>query len=208
VHPRGSQHIVDPRRLEAGARTLFGDKVNEYGAIKGVDIKSLIESNNGEELEIGDVLLKVIWTPGHSSHHQVYFEPNERVLFIGDAAGRVYGKNGGVIPTSPMPHNPVNALESIEKLINLNPLIIAYSHFGFFEDATLRLKEFKKQTLTWKTITDECVEEGVELSDTLEILREVDINVEIILNYGLEIESNLFQSLEGFVEYAKWNRNK
>jgi glyoxylase-like metal-dependent hydrolase (beta-lactamase superfamily II) len=35
VHPRGSAHMVDPSRLEAGARGLFGDAVSNYGEIRG-----------------------------------------------------------------------------------------------------------------------------------------------------------------------------
>ena len=30
VHPRGSSHMKDPRKLEAGARSLFGDAVSGY----------------------------------------------------------------------------------------------------------------------------------------------------------------------------------
>jgi len=36
VHPRGSSHMKDPRKLEAGARSLFGDAVSDYGEIRGV----------------------------------------------------------------------------------------------------------------------------------------------------------------------------
>lgn len=208
LHPKGIQHMVDPSRLEAGARGIFGGKVNEYGEIKGIPTESLLESNDGEELEIGNTLLKVIWTPGHSSHHQAYFEPKDRVLFVGDAGGRVFSTNGGIIPTSPVPYNPVSAVESIDKLIKHNPKIIGYSHFGFYEEATCRLNEFKAQTLLWTKVTAECVEEGIGFSDITNRLQEVDVNVKKVIESGLEIETNLLQSIGGFVEYAKWIRGK
>jgi glyoxylase-like metal-dependent hydrolase (beta-lactamase superfamily II) len=208
LHPRGVPHMNDPSKLEAGARALFGKKIDQYGEIKGVDAKHLIESKDGEEIKLGNINLKVIWSSGHSSHHQVYFEPEERVLFVGDAAGKVYGANGGIIPTSPVPHNPFTAIKTVEKLIKLNPLVIAYSHFGFFKDAIQRLEEYKEQTLTWTKVIDECIEDDIGLTDTIKKLREVDINVEKILDAKLEVESNLFQSVEGFREYTKWMREK
>lgn len=38
----------------------------------------------GETIRIGDFELDVIWTPGHSPGHIVFYEPNRKILFSGD----------------------------------------------------------------------------------------------------------------------------
>jgi glyoxylase-like metal-dependent hydrolase (beta-lactamase superfamily II) len=63
VHPRGRQHMIDPTKLEKGARALFGDHVNSYGQIKGTPPTRTNESSDNQEITLGDVTLKILWTP-------------------------------------------------------------------------------------------------------------------------------------------------
>ncbi len=51
AHPRGSSHMKDPRKLEAAARSLFGDAVSDYGEIKGVPVQMVDESKDNGEIE-------------------------------------------------------------------------------------------------------------------------------------------------------------
>jgi glyoxylase-like metal-dependent hydrolase (beta-lactamase superfamily II) len=75
VHPRGARHMIDPSRLEAAARRLFGDRVDGYGEVRGVPAERVLESEDGEVLDLGGVTVRVVWTPGHASHHQSYYIP-------------------------------------------------------------------------------------------------------------------------------------
>ena len=94
-HPRGAAHMVDPSKLKAGAERLFGDRVLEYGTITGVPSDRMMESSDGEIIDLGGIILQVLWTPGHSSHSQSYWEPDSRTVFVGDAVGHVMGGGGG-----------------------------------------------------------------------------------------------------------------
>ena len=60
VHPRGSRHMVDPTKLEAAARSLFGDRVTSYGEVRGIPVEKIVESRDGEELDLGGVMVRVI----------------------------------------------------------------------------------------------------------------------------------------------------
>ena len=83
VHPRGARHMIDPTRLEAGARQLFGDQISNYGEIKGVPTEIVVESQDGRVIDLGGVTVRVTWTPGHASHHQCYHVPEDGVVILG-----------------------------------------------------------------------------------------------------------------------------
>ena len=51
-------------------------------------------------------------------------------------------------------------IESLEKLITLNPKTICYSHFGYKTDAVKRLKQHKEQLFFWKKIIQQEVEKA------------------------------------------------
>lgn len=40
--------------------------------------------NEGDEVTIGNITLKVLHTPGHTPGHVVFFEPTHKVAFVGD----------------------------------------------------------------------------------------------------------------------------
>jgi len=206
VHPRGAPHMVDPSKLEAAAREAFGDKILEYGEIRGVPAEKVKESVDGETLDLGGVSLRVVWTPGHSTHSQSYYEPRGRVLFIGDAGGHVFDDT--LIPASPPPYNPVQALESLDRLIGLRPEIVCYSHFGYRRDAERRLRGFREQVELWTEVATEGVKEGLGLTQILGRLREEDPAVRRLMGSGEASERPVYASLVGFVEYAKWMQKK
>ena len=49
-HPRGVDHMVDPSKILAAAREAFGDKIEEYGEIRGIPREKLKTSVDGERL--------------------------------------------------------------------------------------------------------------------------------------------------------------
>ena len=147
VHPRGSQHMIDPSRLEAAARRLFGDRVEGYGEINGVPANRVTESKDGDVLDLGGATVQVVWTPGHASHHQSYYVPEDRVAVLGDAGGFYFSESGLIMPTTPPPFNPPRAVESLERLIALDPEVVCYGHFGFADGGVEKLEKHKRQIL-------------------------------------------------------------
>jgi len=204
VHPRGSAHMVDPRRLEAGARGLFGDAVSSYGEIRGVPEEKVTESKDGEEIDLNGVTVKVIWTPGHSSHHQCLYVPEDRVLILGDAGGHYDPAFDNVMPTTPPPFNPVKAVESIDKLVSLNPEVLCYGHFGFTGDAVRRLEAHKDQIQLWSRIVENGLNDGLVSEDIWEIIVVEDPQASRASMMNDNVERSPSVSLIGFVRYHEW----
>lgn len=209
VHPRGSMHMIDPGKLEEAARGLFGDAVDAYGEIRGVPAEKVVESKDGEELDLGGVTAKVLWTPGHSSHHQSLFVPEDGVLIAGDAGGFYDAGTGVIMPTTPPPFNPPAAVESLERLIALEPSIICYGHFGFSGDAVKRLETHKRQVLLWSRVVEEGLDEGLSVRDIYARIRAED---PMAMRAG-ELsedrrERSSLMNLLGFVRYHEWIKGK
>jgi glyoxylase-like metal-dependent hydrolase (beta-lactamase superfamily II) len=205
VHPRGSAHMVDPSRLEAGARGLFGDAVSNYGEIRGVPEQKVTESKDGEEIDLNGVTVKVIWTPGHSSHHQCLYVPEDGTLILGDAGGHYDPLFDNVIPTTPPPFNPVKAVESIDRLVSLEPEILCYGHFGFTDnDAVRQLEAHKHQIQLWSRIVEDGLKDQLEPEDIYEIIMAEDPQASRARMAGDNVERSPSVSLMGFVRYYEW----
>src|SRR3954447_14889046 len=113
-HPRlrvhvsavGAPHLVDPSRLEASARRLYGDAFDELWG----ELAPVPEANVdivGEQV-LG---LDCFPTPGHASHHVCYGAPDGTV-YAGDTVGvRIY-PGGAVLPVCPPPDIDVEAWDS------------------------------------------------------------------------------------------------
>jgi glyoxylase-like metal-dependent hydrolase (beta-lactamase superfamily II) len=204
VHPRGAEHLVDPRKLVESATQFFGDRVNRYGEMLPIPPMKITESEDGMVLDLGDLMLKVVWTPGHASHDQSFFEPDNRILILGDSGGMYSQRLGVILPASPPPFNPRRAVESLDRLIELNPEIVCYSHFGYAYEAVRKLRLYREQVILWDRIVTEAVDEGRNMAEIYERLKDNDPMLRLTLEAERSDSSVFYSSIVGFVEYAKW----
>lgn len=212
VHPKGVEHVVDPSRLVEAARRLFGNRVEEYGEVRGISRDRVLSSEDHEELNLGGVQLKTMWTPGHASHHQSYFVPGDGVVLLGDAGGTYDREQDVLIPTSPPPFNPELAVNSIEKLMGVEPTIACYGHFGFTDNAMRVLRIHKDQIVRWTEILGQGLRNGIATSDLYERLRYEDPMLKDLPKFT-QNETDLAErtpltNIRGFVEYFKWLSDK
>ena len=207
-HPKGLAHMVDPTKLKAGAERLFGEFVLEYGEITGVPAEKMKDSHEGEVIDLGGITLEVLWTPGHSSHSQTYWEPDSKTVIVGDSGGRVIGKSGPIIPTSPPPHNPVKAVESIDRILALKPETLCVAHFGFFSEPALYLKSLKKRTTMWGKLSVEAAREEMSLENLVDLVQEEDKEFDDLVKGMPAPEDSLKNSLVGFWMYGKWKQEQ
>ena len=207
-HPRGVDHMVDPSKIMAAAWEVYGNKVKEYGDIRGVPKEKVKASVDGERLCIGGVVLQVYHTPGHSYHSQSYYEPRGRVLFAGDAAGHTPDNRGAVIPASPAPYNPVQATESLNRMEALAPSVLCISHFGFHGGAVKWLRDFKRQVLLWERLASEGVEKGKTLTETYLTVLDADSEARKLVSKDPEAKGHVYSSLAGFMSYARWVKSR
>jgi glyoxylase-like metal-dependent hydrolase (beta-lactamase superfamily II) len=127
VHERGARHMIDPTRLVASARKIFGDYFDElWGRVIPIPERNVRVLHGGEEE--GD--WKVAYTPGHAQHHVSYLHVPSRTAFTGDVTGiRIDG--GPALPPTPPPDiDPPLWHASLDKVAAWEPQGLAYMHFG------------------------------------------------------------------------------
>ena len=142
VHPRGARHLIDPSKLMAGVRAVYGDEVaaRDYGELIPIPAERVIESHDGMRLMLGARELELIDTPGHARHHHAIWDAASAGMFTGDTFGIAYPDlpiKGGVFAfptTSPVQFDPSALRESIARILRYEPKRIYLTHFGMTED--------------------------------------------------------------------------
>lgn len=136
MHEDAARHLVDPRRLMAGIKQVFGDDFEQiYGRFLPVREERILTVRGGTVLSLGDRELRVIDTPGHVSHHVSLFDPLTQGLFAGDALGS--GVPNGVftgICAAPPGYDMEATLKSIAELKRLAPRLVFIAHNGTWGD--------------------------------------------------------------------------
>lgn len=149
VHPRGAPHLVDPRKLVESATRIFGDDMGTlWGRVEPVPPGKLRVLEDQEVVQLGDLEVRAIATPGHASHHHVYLCDDN--LFGGDVAG-VQLAEGPPIPPFVPPELDVEAwLTSIEKMKDLDAAKLYLPHFGLAHDPVAQhLDELEERVRRW-----------------------------------------------------------
>jgi len=104
VHEKGAQNIVEPERLLASARRLFGADMDRlWGEVRPVPHEALVVLSGSERISAGGRDLEVLYTPGHASHHVSYFSADTGIAFVGDTAGVRLNPDGYILPATPPP---------------------------------------------------------------------------------------------------------
>jgi glyoxylase-like metal-dependent hydrolase (beta-lactamase superfamily II) len=140
----GAPHIVDPAKLEASARRLYGDA---FDALWG----ELVPVPAGNVHIVGDrvVGLDCFPTPGHASHHVSYLH-SDGTLYAGDAAGVRVGRGGFVMPPCPPPEFDLEAWErTIDEIERREPGRLALIHFGTYDDVEPHLQALRTTLSRW-----------------------------------------------------------
>jgi glyoxylase-like metal-dependent hydrolase (beta-lactamase superfamily II) len=204
AHPKAVEHLVDPSRLVASAKQFFGPAFEKYGEVKGLNPMKIQESKDGETLDLQGSTLKVIWTPGHASHGQSYWEPDYKIIILGDSGGSFSKKTGNNFPITPPPFNTDQALKTLDKLIALRPEVVCYSHFGYTYDAEKKLRFYKEELETWNEVVEAGVKEEMDRNGVWELLKERDPILRLSLDEDDSRRRTAIPNIIGLMEYTKW----
>jgi glyoxylase-like metal-dependent hydrolase (beta-lactamase superfamily II) len=149
----GAPHLIDPSRLEASARRLYGDAFDElWGEL------APIPSANVHA--VGDRVagLECFPTTGHASHHVSYLA-GDGTLYAGDAAGVRLRGASFVMPPCPPPEFDLEAWETtLQEIERRAPSRLALIHFGLFDDVQEHLAELRETLARWS----QRVEDGMD----------------------------------------------
>lgn len=211
VHKRGAPHMVNPEKLWIHSRKALSEIVDLYGPIQPVPENRIIIPEDGMIIDLGEhVKLQVIETLGHASHHQSFYEKESKTLFLGDAGGIYLKKLDVVIPTTPPPLHLETKMDSIEKLIKLEPKWLCYTHFGHADNAISRLQAYVEQLKLWAKIISKSTENDDDLEAIYAKIMEQDPAMkraeEFIKGHWMVRQSMVLQSIQGFIQYFKKNQ--
>jgi glyoxylase-like metal-dependent hydrolase (beta-lactamase superfamily II) len=148
VHPRGAAHMMDPTRLEASVRRVYGDEAFDatYGTLIPIEQSRIRVMEDGDSVVLGKKILSFMDTPGHARHHFCVWDDESRGWFTGDTFGLSYREldteNGPYIfpTTTPIEFDPEALKQSISALVAKEPKCMYLTHFGRVKDVA-RLAE-------------------------------------------------------------------
>jgi glyoxylase-like metal-dependent hydrolase (beta-lactamase superfamily II) len=162
----GAPHLVDPSKLEASARRLYGNAFDDlWGELVPVPSENL---HIVSERVVG---LECFPTPGHASHHVSYLDA-EGTLYAGDAVGVRIAGGSFVLPPCPPPELDLEAWErTLEEIERRAPGRLALVHFGPFDDVQQHLAALRETLRRWS----ERVEDGMD-EDTFVAAARYDVS--------------------------------
>lgn len=139
VHPRGASHMIDPSRLIASAKSVYGQAFDElFDPIVPIAAERVIEIGHGEILSLGEHQLTFYHTEGHAKHHVSMHYSATNGMFVGDTTGVRYPEMEGetvdlIIPsTSPNQYDPETMEKSIQFYEEMNVAELYFGHYGVY----------------------------------------------------------------------------
>ena len=140
----GAPHLVDPSRLEASARRLYGDTFDTlWGELVPVPEENIHT--------VGDRVLGLDCFPsqGHAWHHVSYMH-DDGTLFTGDSLGVRIAPARFVLPPTPPPDIDLEAWEqTLVETERRQPARLALTHFGVFDDVQVHLARIRATLQSW-----------------------------------------------------------
>lgn len=163
-HPDGIRHMVAPRKLWEGSRSVLGALAEAYGEIIAVPAEKICSGDL-----VGDTGIKVFQTPGHAQHHCCYLLDD--LLFAGEVAGVRSDAADGIYlrPATPPRFMLDVARGSIDRMIELSPRYLAFAHYGLADDALAHLRIARNQLQLW--VRGVAITAGIEGEKREEALR-------------------------------------
>lgn len=151
VHERGVRHMLNPERLVASARQIYGALMDPlWGAFLPTPEDRTISIADHDSIRIGDTRFDVHYTPGHASHHVAFHEPERNIVFAGDVAGVRIPPSPLVWPPAPPPDIDVEAWKiSTQRLRELDPEKLLITHFDEYKDVWRHLDQLDARLDQW-----------------------------------------------------------
>lgn len=140
----GAPHLIDPSRLEASARRLYGDA---FDGLWG-ELAAVPEANVHV---VGDrvVGLECFPSPGHAWHHVSYLHA-DGTLYTGDSLGVRIAPAQFLLAPTPPPEIDLEAWErTLVETERRGPARLALTHFGVFDDVEEHIARLRETLQEW-----------------------------------------------------------
>lgn len=167
AHPRAARHLIDPSKLVASARTVYGAERFDalYGAIDPIEASRVRALDDGAEVPFGSASLRVVHTRGHANHHFVVVDPAASAVYTGDTFGLAYPRlqragRFAFPSTSPTDFDAAEARSSIERVRTMGMTRACLTHFGEVTD----LDVVAAQLTRWIDLSEALMNDAVKLT--------------------------------------------
>lgn len=161
AHPRAAKHVVDPSRLVAAAKAVYGPEKFEalYGRVEGASADRVRAVRDDETFALGRRHLRFFETRGHANHHVCIHDDGSNGVFTGDSFGLCYPhlqrERRLVFPTSaPSDFDAEAALQSVDRITGLSPDRVFLTHFGPRTDVDAIARRLRTQLEGYAKLVD------------------------------------------------------
>jgi glyoxylase-like metal-dependent hydrolase (beta-lactamase superfamily II) len=196
----GLPHVVDPERLIASARRIYGDTLDTlFGEPTPVPAENVHVAGHRE---LGLVSFP---TPGHASHHVCYLD-EQGTLYAGDACGVRLLPARHVLPHAPPPDVDVEGWErTFDDILKHQPERLALIHFGVVEDLE-EVAEHVGRARDYLRVWSARVERGMSEQEFVAAAAHDYAASEGELNERLSLVAPFEQSYQGLERY--WRKRR
>lgn len=169
VHPRGARHMIDPTKLQAAVREVYGEaEANRlYGDLVPIPAERVIEAAHDMTLDLAGRTLRLLDTPGHAKHHIAIHDSQTGHVFTGDTFGISYrqldsaaGKQFIFPTTSPSQFDLAAAHATLDMISALKPAAIYVTHYAQVRDIPRMAAEMHRMLDDFATIARTAVAAG------------------------------------------------
>lgn len=211
LHPFGAKNMEDPSRLMESATRIYGDQMDTlWGQMKPIAADQLMQVDDKQSIQCGDIEIKSLHTPGHAKHH-IAWQVGD-VIFTGDVAG-VKIDNGPVVPPCPPPDiNLEDWKASIDILRNAEPSALYLTHYNKITAIEPHLSALENILDDWAAWIKKQMQAGLSneemvplfMAYTADQLREAGLGEPTIELY--EAANPSWMSVAGLVRY--WTKKE
>ncbi len=175
VHERGARHLADPSKLVASARRVFGPVMDElFGDLLPTEAHRIISLGDADSIDLGGGReLHSFYAPGHASHHVGLLDTSTGDLYTGDAAGVYIPDTADVRPATPPPDFDLDlALASMDRMSDVSPNRLLFSHYGPVTDVNDVLGRSREELIRWVELVREARVEQMDLDHAVAMVKE------------------------------------
>jgi len=153
LHPRGAPHMIDPGKLIAGSKAVYGEERFRvlYGNLVPIPAERVHVAQDGQRYRLGARELELIHTPGHALHHYAVIDAAHASIFPGDTFGISYremdtSRGAFITPaTTPTQFDPDQFVASIDRMAAYKPEALYLMHFSRVTDVPRLALTLKSQ---------------------------------------------------------------
>jgi glyoxylase-like metal-dependent hydrolase (beta-lactamase superfamily II) len=169
----GARHLVDPERLNASSRRVYGDLYDRvYGDCTPISQPRVLGVADGDFLELGGGRrLDLFYTPGHAKHHIAAMDSDSGALFVGDSVGVKMPGMTVIRPATPPPDfDLVLAERTLARYREFEPTTVYLAHYGAVDPPQDALAEASERLRLWADTAEAAYAEHDELDHVAETL--------------------------------------